>query len=148
LIIMKSKAEKGWLLLVTLFLGVFLVLLSGGKTNTSLDAENQIQTGSDSNITVVPLQIARDSYGLAMIDHQRQTLWIYEINSRGPIHSRLKLLAARSWKYDKFLQDYNTSEPKPEQVKLLLQELGKFPENIKSSQSPEDTVEITEPNSK
>ena len=82
-----------------------------------------MQAGSESGILVVPVQIERDSYGIAMIDTVGQNLWIYEINSRGPAHSRLKLLAARSWRYDKLLQQYNTAEPKPEQVKSLLENL-------------------------
>jgi len=33
------------------------------------------------------------------------------------------LLAARSWKYDRLLEEYNASEPRPKQVKLLLEKL-------------------------
>ena len=133
------------MLIVMVFLGVFLVLLSGGKSNNSVNNEKLILTGSNDSIRVVPIQIGRDSYGLAMIDVERETLWIYEINPRGTIHNRLKLLAARSWKYDRFLQDYNTSEPRPEQVRLLLEELGQLP---KEQEPTEDIIEMAEPNQK
>ncbi len=36
----------------------------------------------------------------------------------------MKLLAARSWRYDRQLEQYNTAEPKPEQIKALLEKLG------------------------
>ncbi|HEW79161.1 MAG TPA: hypothetical protein ENH34_04245 [Phycisphaerales bacterium] len=83
------------------------------------------QAGTENGILVIPVQIERDSYGLAMVDTAGQTIWIYEINSRGSAHNRLRLLAARSWRYDRLLQQYNTAEPKPEQVKMLLKDLGR-----------------------
>jgi predicted RecB family nuclease len=33
------------------------------------------------------------------------------------------LLAARRCKYDRLLEEYNTAEPRPKQVKLLLEKL-------------------------
>lgn len=98
---------------------------------------------------VIPVQIARDSYGLAMVDTAEQTLWIYEINNRGPAHNRLRLLAARSWRYDRHLQQYNTAEPKPEQVRILLESLGgqiKEPETEKARDSEINFLELAEPN--
>jgi hypothetical protein len=68
----------------------------------------------------------------------------------GPAHNRLKLFAARSWQYDRLLKQYNTAEPKPEQVKMLLEEeSGKQPkEQVKEKQQKLDvnTVEANEPN--
>ncbi len=72
---------------------------------------------------VVPIQLDRDSYGLAMVDTNSQTLWIYELDRRAAVHESLRLVAARSWRYDRLLQQYNTAEPKPDQVRLLLQNL-------------------------
>jgi len=106
-------------------LGVLCLLFIGSKLGSPANAQAELQTSDDGQILVVPIQLERDSYGLAMVDTVGQTLWIYELNSRGPAHNRLKLLAARSWRYDKLLQQYNTAEPKPEQVKILLEDLGK-----------------------
>jgi hypothetical protein len=76
-------------------------------------------------IQVIPVQIERDSYGVVMVDTVGQTLWVYEINSRGPAYNNLRLLAARSWKYDRKLEDLNTASPKPKEVQRLLENLGK-----------------------
>jgi hypothetical protein len=71
-----------------------------------------------------------------MVDTVGQTLWIYELNSRGPAYNRLKLFAARSWQYDRRLKQYNTAEPKPEQVRMLLEDLGEqSKERVKEKQS-------------
>jgi hypothetical protein len=87
-------------------------------------AELDLQTGGDGRILVVPVQIERDSFGLAMVDTVGQTLWIYELSGRGPTHKRLRLLAARSWRYDRLLQEFNTDRPGVEEVKMLLESLG------------------------
>jgi hypothetical protein len=86
-----------------------------------------------------------------MLDMVNQTLWIYELNSTGPSHSRLKLFAARSWQYDRLLKQYNTAEPKPEQVRMLLEEeaLGKKakePVEAKQEIADVNVLEVNEPN--
>ncbi|MHC4362587.1 MAG: hypothetical protein ACYSTZ_07155 [Planctomycetota bacterium] len=123
--IMGSGAEKRWLLPVLIGLGVMFFFFLGRRLGTPVPAQADPQVGGDGKIMVVPIQIARENYGLAMVDTVSQTLWIYEINNRGPVHRRLSLLAARSWQYDRLLERYNTDEPKPEQVRILLEELGR-----------------------
>jgi hypothetical protein len=148
---MVSGTEKRWLLLTFIVLGVLALFFVGSKLGSPASAEAELQTGSNSEILVVPIQIEREKYGLAMVDTVGQTLWIYELNSIGPAHNRLRLLAARSWQYDRLLKQYNTAEPKPEQVRMLLEEeeLGKQPkEQVKEKQKDLDanTVEAAEPN--
>jgi hypothetical protein len=107
-------------------------------------AEAQLQFGSDSDIAVVPIQLDRDSYGLAMVDKTAETIWIYEISARGTPQSRLRLLAARSWKYDRQLEDLNNAEPKPEQIKALLESVdGRRKE---SNRTAPNILELAEPN--
>jgi uncharacterized membrane protein len=120
---MKSIIGKGWLLPVSLSLVLLFLFFVGGQSYNLAGAETQFQAVSGEHIIVIPVQLDRDNSGLAMIDTQRETLWIYEINNRGPAHNRLRLLAARSWKYDRLLEEYNTAEPRPKQVKLLLEKL-------------------------
>ena len=148
---MVSGTEKRWLLLTFIVLGVLALFFVGSKLGSPASAQAELQTGSNSEILVVPIQIEREKYGLAMVDMVNQTLWIYELNSMGPAHNRLRLLAARSWQYDRLLKQYNTSEPKPEQVRMLLEEeeLGKQPkEQVKERQEMLDVnvVEANEPN--
>ena len=139
---MVSETERRWLLSAFIVLGVLCLLFIGSKLSSSANAQAELQTDSESGILVVPIQIERDSYGLAMVDRVGQTLWVYELDNRGPAHNRLRLLAARSWRYDKLLQQYNTAEPKPEQVKILLETLGQ------PQDSDINILEIAEPNDK
>lgn len=125
---MVPGSEKRWLIPALIVLGGLCLLLVGTKLGPPAGALAQLRTDSHGEVLVIPVQIERDTYGIAMVDKIGQTLWVYELNSRGPAHNRLKLLAARSWQYDKLLQQYNTAEPKPEQVKILLETLGQPPE--------------------
>ena len=88
----------------------------------------------------VTVQLDRESYGLAMIDTVNETMWVYGINVHGPAHSRLKLLAARSWKYDKLLEGYNTAEPKPQQVKTMLESFALTDKSKQNSNIEADNI--------
>ena len=146
---MVSGTERRWLLSTFIVLGVLVLFFIGSKFGSPASAEVELQAGSDSQILVVPIQIERDRYGLAMVDTVGQTLWIYELNSRGPAHNRLRLFAARSWQYDRLLKQYNTAEPKPEQVRMMLEDLGEqLKERVKEKPQDSDvnTLEAAEPN--
>ena len=143
---MKAQIESRWLLLALVGVAVVCVLFIASKSAPPVNAQAKIQTTAENGILAFPVQIERDTYGLAMVDTASQTLWIYELSSRGPVHSRLKLLAARSWRYDRLLQQYNTSEPKPQQVKALLQHLDQ--QQKKHIATEGNILEIAEPNNK
>jgi len=139
--------QRPWLPAVLVTLGGVLVLLIIGLSQ-SPSVQAQPQFGSGSNISVVAIQIGRDDYGIAMVDRASETIWIYEIISRGPAQSRLRLLAARSWKYDRRLEDLNNAEPRPEQIKLLLESLEEQrKEPNKEQQRGLNILELAEPNS-
>lgn len=146
---MVSGTKKSWVLPAFIILGVLCLFFVGGKPGLPASAQVELQTGAEGRILVVPVQIERDSYGLAMVDTVAQTLWIYELNSRGPAHKWLKLLAARSWRYDRLLQEFNTDRPKPEEVKMLLESLGQ-PHKEQNRERTEDSgvnlFEIAKPN--
>jgi hypothetical protein len=93
----------------------------GGRVNSWAATEGE----SVQPVLVVPVQLGRDSYGVAMVDTKKESIWVYEISTRGPAHTRLKLLAARSWHYDRMLEEYNSAEPQPQQVKDIIEQLLK-----------------------
>jgi hypothetical protein len=114
--------KRNWLLWLGLGACCLLVIYVGSERLSSFAAGDlQVQT----EVSVVPIQFGRDTYGLAMVDAKNETIWIYELSNRGPAHSRLKLLAARSWHYDKLLEEYNNAEPTPRQVKNIIEQLLK-----------------------
>jgi hypothetical protein len=98
-------------------MAVGLLFFAGFSEN----GRDQSQTGQNSAISAIPVQLGRDSYGLAMIDDQTQTLWVYEFNTRGQTFERLRLIAARSFAYDRQLTEWNTAPPTPAQVKQIVE---------------------------
>jgi len=125
-------------------LGVIAVSFAGNKLKSIARAQTPQANNSAGNIVVVPVQLGRDSYGIAMVDQLEQRIWVYELNSRGGTRNRLRLLAARNFKYDRLLDDYNTGEPKPEQVKKILEKLsmpGRSKRKKQYSEELEDAAE-------
>jgi len=123
---MLSVTERQWLVpvfIIAVVVGAFYLVTNSTRPPGALA---QLPSGGDSRIIVVPVQLERDSYGIALVDTVGQKIWIYKLNSRGPAFNRLELFAARSWVYDKLLDQYNTAEPKPEQVRVLLESLGQL----------------------
>ena len=126
--------------------GVLLVLFIIGRPQLS-DVNAQPQWGSEGDVSVMGIQIDRDRYGVAMVDRTSETIWIYEINSRGAGQNRLRLLAARSWRYDRRLEDLNNAEPRPEQIRMLLKSVEeRRKEPNKEQQTELNILELAEPN--
>ncbi|MFQ5430103.1 MAG: hypothetical protein ACE5E1_07305 [Phycisphaerae bacterium] len=72
-------------------------------------------------------QLDKNSYGLFMLDVDNSNVWCYQyVPGRG----RLKLVAARSFLYDRYLENLNCAEPTPAQVKLLLDDQRRIKERI------------------
>ncbi|MHC4647259.1 MAG: hypothetical protein ACYTBJ_17345 [Planctomycetota bacterium] len=145
---MRSGPGTKWLLPVLVILGAAGLLFVAGSIGSRANAQVEMPSVGDGRILAVPVQIDRDSYGIAMIDTVAQTLWVYELNSRGPAHKRLRLLAARSWRYDRLLEQYNTDEPTPEQVKLLMSNLGRkseTPNMPKKTDTDRSILRMAEP---
>ena len=146
---MISKTGNHWLLLIFAVTALLCLVFAGERAGSLASAQGRQGFGADSGIMVVPIQLERDRFGIAMVDTVAQTLWIYELNSRGPAHNRLRLLAARDWQYDRLLKQYNTAEPKPEQVKMILENFGRQPEQQREQtwQNTDIIIKESEPNS-
>ncbi|MBX3396922.1 MAG: hypothetical protein KF841_16325 [Phycisphaerae bacterium] len=64
-------------------------------------------------------QIDRNSYGLFMMDVDNSTIWCYQYV---PSLGRLRLVAARSYMYDRYLESHNCGDPTPQMVKQLIED--------------------------
>ncbi len=67
-------------------------------------------------------QISSRSYGLFMLDVDSGTIWCYEM-ARGTFDEpHLKLVAARSWIFDRYLEEFNVAAPTPGEVRRLVEQ--------------------------
>ncbi len=71
----------------------------------------------NADIQAFPVQLGRNIYGFVLLDPSRHAMAVYRLN--GAV-SRLRLMAARNYRYDLRLKDFNNSSPTPVQVKKLL----------------------------
>jgi len=138
---MESAVKKSWRWwLVSAVVAIALLFLGGGLK--SVPGAGSVSNGRAGAIMVVPVQVGRDAYGLAMVDTIGKTLWVYEINARAP-KNRLRLLAARDWQYDQLLAEYSTGEPRPQQVRELLEKLD-MPQKVKR-RTRQELEELAQP---
>lgn len=64
-------------------------------------------------------QLDRDSFGLFMLDVDQGTIWCYELISEDQTR-KLRLVAARSFVYDRYLQDFNVAQPSVQMIRDLV----------------------------
>lgn len=64
-------------------------------------------------------QLAPDRFGLFMLDVDQGTIWIYELDNVAGSR-KLRLVAARTWTYDRYLQDFNSASPDFREVQQLV----------------------------
>ena len=67
-------------------------------------------------------QLTSRSYGLFMVDVDSGTVWCYEIQRGVNSDVQMKLVAARSWIYDRFLEEFNVGDPIPSAVRSMVQQ--------------------------
>lgn len=72
-------------------------------------------------------QLDKNSYGLFMMDVDSSNVWCYQYV---PSTRKLKLVAARSFLYDRYLENYNCGEPTPDQSKIMLDDQRKIQDRI------------------
>lgn len=86
-------------------------------------AQASADLASGSAILAVPIQISRENQGIALIDTRNRTLWIYELFDRQTGFKQIRLMAARSWEYDRLLTEWNSAEPTPHQIRTVLENI-------------------------
>jgi len=63
-------------------------------------------------------QLDKNSYGLFMMDVDSSNVWCYQYQ---PGSRKLQLVAARSFLYDRYLEDYQNDTPTPAMTKQMLE---------------------------
>ena len=102
-----------------LLLCILIALLSGGSSSSMLPAAfGQVQgpIAGGAGIFVVPAQFSSNTWGCYVMDVDAQTLCAYQYY---PGEKMLKLLAARNFKFDRRLNNFNTM-PSPAEVADLV----------------------------
>jgi hypothetical protein len=69
-------------------------------------------------IYLMPAQLGPTAFGVYLLDVDSQTICVYRAL---PDTSHLRLMAARSFQYDRFLEDFNNETLRPKEVQKLVE---------------------------
>ena len=75
--------------------------------------QNQPAIGGGAGVFIVPAQFSQTTYGCYIMDVDAQTMCAYQFV---PGEHNFRLVAVRTYKYDRKLNDYNTT-PHPNEIK-------------------------------
>jgi len=119
--------------------GVFVagLILGGLLTGDNISSHDAVaqprRTAGVGGVMAFTGQIDRDRYGIIMVDVDVGTLWVYQF-TRPDQH--LKLVTARTWIYDRYLEEYNCAGLAPGEVAGLVGKQHraiKGPKNLESA---------------
>lgn len=117
----KSIVYVLWANAVLLVL-ILLALIARGNSPTfehQAMAQFQQPIAGGSGIYLMPGQLSHDTWGCYVMDVDRQTLMAYQFN---PGEKQLRLIAARNFKFDRQLGNFNTTPPPAEVADLARKE--------------------------
>lgn len=82
--------------------------------------QNQAPIGGGAGVFIVPAQFSTTTHGCYLLDIDAQTICAYQY-----VNNELKFVAARHFRYDRQLKEFNTSLPPAEVRELVERELQK-----------------------
>lgn len=68
-------------------------------------------------------QLSKGTYGVYMVDVDTMTAWVYEYL---PQKGCLRLAAARTWRYDRYLENYNLCGLPPGDIEQMVAEQRQY----------------------
>lgn len=113
----RSFTLAAWAAVV--LLAVIAVQLAMPRTDGLLSEAKaqQVPMLGARGVYAFPIQLTSKTYGICMIDVDAGTTWFYEYN---PLSHKLRLASARSWIFDRFLEEYNVEGLAPNEVGELV----------------------------
>lgn len=103
-----------------LLAGIVIILLTRDPGPSWLNAawgQNQLPIGGGGGVFIVPAQFSDHSFGCYIMDIDSQTLCAYQYYEK-----QLRLVAARNFRHDRRLNQFNSDRPTPEEVRLMVEQ--------------------------
>jgi hypothetical protein len=103
---------------LALVAGALLATLGRDLLDQPASAQVTTSASQGRGVTVMAGQISDETYGLYLVDEGNKTICVYQLVSKD---RRLKLVAARYYGFDVQLDDYGNEDPRPREVKDLVE---------------------------
>ncbi len=78
-------------------------------------------------------QLTKSTYGVFVVDVDAMTIWTYEYL---PQKECLRLAAARTWRYDRYLESHNVCDLTPQAVEKMIEDQRQYRLQSSESQMP------------
>lgn len=99
------------------------VLSVGGRPDTGLAFAQPVSSGGARGVFAFTGQLTKNSYGVYLVDVDAMTIWAYEYLAQ---KNCLHLAAARSWRYDRYLENHNVCDLPPDVVEQMVEDQRKY----------------------
>ena len=123
-----------WVIAVALV--VIAIALVGRRQGAPLDgvAFGQLPTAAGARgVFAFSGQLSKGTYGVYVVDTDAMTIWVYEyLAQKGCI----RLAGARTWRYDRYLENHNVCDLPPDVVEKMVEEQRQFRLQATEQQTP------------
>jgi hypothetical protein len=100
-----------------------LVLRSDTPPMNKVAFGQPVTSGGARGVFAFSGQLSKGTYGVYMVDMDAMTTWVYEYL---PQKGCLRLAGARTWRYDRYLEDYNVCGPPPDAVERMVEDQRQY----------------------
>ena len=128
------------LMTITAVSVLLVVVLLAQQPPAMGDSQPEITASSGANIIAVAVQIYPGSEAIALIDKDRQTLCLYQYRPDAAPHESFVLLAARSFRYDCLLENFNNGQPTPADIRKMVEKIS-APQTTNDEPTPPDSLQ-------
>ena len=114
-----------WVIAVALVsIAVQLAMRPGGTTVDSAAFAQATGGGAGARgVFAFSGQLSKGTFGVFVVDTDSSTIWAYEyLAAKGC----LRLAGARTWRYDRYLENYNSCDLPPEAVEQMVEEQRQY----------------------
>jgi hypothetical protein len=133
----RSPHPVYWVIAVALVvIATVLVVRPAGDTGLMMADRafaQAVSSGGARGIFAFSGQLSKNTYGVYMVDVDAMTTWVYEYL---PQKGCLRLAAARTWRYDRYLENHNLCDLPPDAVEQMIEDQRRYRLQSSESQMP------------
>ena len=133
----RSPHPVYWVIAAALVvIATVLVVRPGGDTELMMANRafaQAVSSGGARGIFAFSGQLSKSTYGVYMVDLDAMTMWVYEYL---PQKGCLRLAAARTWRYDRYLESPNVCDLPPDAVEQMIEDQRRYRLQSSESQMP------------
>jgi hypothetical protein len=114
-------------------IATMLVLQSDTPPMHGMAFGQPVSSGGARGVFAFSGQLSKGTFGVYMVDVDAMTTWVYEYL---PQKGCLRLAGARTWRYDRYLEDYNVCGPPPDAVERMVEDQRQYRIQADESKMP------------